>query len=196
MQTLHLLRSHSNRARDTQASLAIPPGVSPARSLLRHLLVPTCPQGAVGLLVSTLCPCLAGVALSTVGPIRTPLQEFGIRREAVSWGPSSWVPAHNMHPQKYTPSGMLGPCMSYVCPMYVPCTMWNHVCLSYAAKGWGPERQGRKRDLRTQHHLTSRPLTPLYFLLLVPFSLRLAVGNSVTQPCLSFFFPSSSSLSV
>ena len=87
--------------------------------------MPTCPQGALALLVCTLCPCLAGVALSTVGPIGTPLQEFRIRRETVSWGPSSWVPAHNMHPAEIHPfwhaGAMYVPCMSRVCPLYVPC---------------------------------------------------------------------------
>ena len=156
--------------------------------------MPTCPQGALALLVCTLCPCLAGVALSTVGPIGTPLQEFRIRRETVSWGPSSWVPAHNMHPAEIHPfwhagamyvpcmspvcpvyvpcmsrvCSLYGPCMAHVCPvygpcmahvwpMYVPCTMWSHVCLSHAAKGWGPEGRGRERDLRTQYHLTFSP---------------------------------------
>lgn len=154
MQTLHLLRSHSNRARDTQASLAIPPGVSPARSLLRHLLVPTCPQGAVGLLVSTLCPCLAGVALSTVGPIRTPLQEFGIRREAVSWGPSSWVPAHNMHPPEIHPFWHAGAmyvlCMSHVCPMhYVEPCLSVICCQGLGARAAGEEK--RPKDPTSSH---------------------------------------------
>lgn len=138
---------------NTQASLVVPPRCRPARSLLRDLLVPTCPQGAVGLQV---CTCLTGMDLSTVGPIGMSLWEFGIRREAVSRGPSSWVPAQNMHRQEMHLFCMVGhvcPCMSHV-----PCGAVAQPCLCVTCcQGLGARgaREGKRPKDPISSHFPS-----------------------------------------
>lgn len=56
-------------------------GVAPAHSLSESLCCPPSPREKFGLLVCTIWPCLAGTAVTVMGPIRISLQEFGIMRE-------------------------------------------------------------------------------------------------------------------